>query len=274
MTELLSLFLLGDFETWRSPAPKSSDEPISPDRLRQLRELEKQIGYRFSNLRLLDLAFTHKSYSHELTGDARRLSYEALEFLGDSILGFVISDHLFHQFPDLSEGELSKIKSFLVSTRQLHSLSLKLGLGEFLQLSRGEVKTGGRNKKAILADLFESTVAAIYLDGGGEEARSFILSQFRERLAQLSENVLELQDYKSSLQERIHEMGRSAPQYRVVAEMGPDHEKEFSIEVYMDGQRLGGGIGRSKKDAEQRAARQALHYLADASRIEGDAGEK
>lgn len=274
MTELLSLLLLGDFETLPSPAPKSSEEPISADRLRELRELEGQIGYRFSNLHLLNLAFTHRSYSHELTGDARSLSYEALEFLGDSILGFIISDHLFHEFPDLSEGELSKIKSFLVSTRQLHSLSLKLGLGEFLRLSRGEVKTGGRNKKAILADLFESTVAAIYLDGGAEEARGFILSQFRERLAELSENVLELHDYKSSLQERIHEMGRPAPQYRVVAEKGPDHDKEFSVEVFMDRQRLGGGIGRSKKEAEQRAARQALHQLSSGSRLDDEADEK
>lgn len=244
----------------RSQAPTD----LSPERRADLRRLEKRIGYEFKDLRLADRAFTHRSFAHdypEVTAELRQNDYESLEFLGDAILGFIISESLYRNYPQRREGELSKLKSHLVSASQLASLSEELGLGEFLKLSRGEEKTGGRKKRALLADLFESLTAAIFLDGGIRAARRFVLSRFEPLLRQISRNELAFKDYKSLLQERLHERGGVPPSYRLVAEVGPDHRKEFSVEVVSEGEVLASGTGRSKKEAEQHAARLALEVL-------------
>lgn len=241
-----------------------SDPELSSERKGDLRRLEKIIGYEFQDPFIADRAFTHRSFAHdrpETHGELRRNDYESLEFLGDAILGFIISESLYRNYPQRREGELSKLKSHLVSARQLANLSEELELGQFIKLSHGEEKTGGRKKKALLADLFESLTAAIFLDGGMKAARQFVLSRFRPLLTQISRNELDFKDHKSLLQERLHEMGRVPPTYRLVAESGPDHRKEFLVEVVSEGQVLASGTGRTKKEAEQRAARSAIAVL-------------
>lgn len=229
-----------------------------------LQELEARLGYSFTNPQLLERALTHTSFAYEhkstVTGEASE-DYEALEFLGDSILSFLISDYLFQANPSQTEGELSKIRSFLVSANQLASLSRELDLGAFLRLGHGEEKTGGRQKKALLADLFESIIAAIFLDGGLEPTRRFVLSRFRSRLEHIREEQLDFQDRKSLLQEKLHARGLSEPDYRVIDELGPDHEKEFVVAVYIQDKFLARARGGSKKEAQQTAAGQALERL-------------
>lgn len=236
---------------------------IAPARREQLRGLEEHLGYQFTNPALLDQALTHSSFSNELTGTSTNppSDYESLEFLGDAILGFVIAEFLFLTFKDLSEGQLTKIRSHLVSTDQLHMLSTRLNLGSYMHLSRGEEKTGGRRKKAILADLYESTVAAIYLDGDLDSARDFILRSFREKFAEIAQGKQSFKDSKSSLQECLSRLGRPAPRYEVLHETGPDHEKEFHVAVLSGQIELAQGQGRSKKEAEQEAAGKAIQSL-------------
>ena len=236
---------------------------LSEQRTSELDRLQLLIDYRFKVLSLLECALTHKSFSNEEanTGRAPVGDYESMEFLGDSILGFIISEFLFRTYPELSEGSLSKLKSQLVSTRELSQLSGKLNLADFLHLSRGEEKTGGRKKRAILADLFESLVAAIYLDGGIAPAREFVLEQFEEHLGKVARGELESLDFKSALQECLHSKGLPSPEYQLVYERGPDHEKQFFVSVSSEGNLLGEGVGRSKKMAERQAARQALNKL-------------
>ncbi|MEE8347970.1 MAG: ribonuclease III [Acidobacteriota bacterium] len=229
-----------------------------------LQELQALLDYRFTEPQLLERALTHSSFAYEhkptVTGGASE-DYEALEFLGDAILSFLISDYLFQTFPSHNEGKLSKIRSFLVSTNQLASLSRELDLGVFLKLGHGEEKTGGRYKKALLADLFESLIAAIFLDGGLEPTRRFVLSRFRSRLDDIREEQLDFQDRKSLLQEQLHARGLSEPDYRVIEELGPDHEKEFVVEVYIQERSLARASGGSKKEAQQKAAALALTRL-------------
>lgn len=233
---------------------------LTAERVAQLHELEAALNYRFKDLALLDRALTHKSFAHEQNGPDRSgiPDYEALEFLGDSILGFIVAEFLFLTYGRLSEGQLTKIRSHLVSTRQLHQVSARLGLGRYLRLSRGEEKTGGRNKPAILADLFESVVAAIYLDGELEPARDFILAQFSESFSALARGEVLARDPKSSLQERLHRLGRPTPYYQVVRESGPEHDKRFLVAVLSGSVELAQGSGRSKKEAEQEAASRAV----------------
>lgn len=233
---------------------------LSTARITELKELEKKLGYCFRNLNLAEQALTHKSYAHETETD-ESMDYESLEFLGDSILGFVISEFIYLTYPELTEGDLSKIKSQLVSARQLHLLSRDLDLGKYLNLSRGEERTGGRRKRALLADLFESLTAAIYLDGGIEPARNFILRQFGERFEDIANDEMPFKDHKSALQERLHGMGCPGPYYEVISESGPDHRKEFMVSVSSEGEVLARGTGRSKKIAEQQAAEHAMGKL-------------
>jgi len=226
-----------------------------------LRKLEETIGYSFRRPGFLDRAFTHRSYTHEYAESFSAPSYESLEFLGDAILGFLVGERLFLTNQDLSEGDLSKIRSYLVSTKRLARASRDLGLGEYLNLSRGEEKTGGRKKPAILADLFESVTAAIYLDGGIDSARQFILKQFQNDFEKLFRGEIAFRDSKSVLQERLHQKGLSAPTYKVVSESGPDHRKQFVVTVSSEGRVLGNGRGGSKKTAEKSAAHEAILSL-------------
>ncbi len=226
-------------------------------------QLESIIGHTFHDRALLERALTHRSFAHEnrSASEPRVKDYENMEFLGDSVLGLVISEYLFRTFPGRPEGELSMIKSFLVSTAQLAVISRRLELGRFLRLSHGEEKTGGRTKRALLADLFESLTAAVYLDGGLLPAQAFVLRHFQDHFQKLANKTLSLSDFKSRLQEHLHSRGLPSPRYRVVREQGPDHRKEFSVEVQVKGDVVGQGKGRSKKEAEQRAAEKALQAL-------------
>ncbi len=225
--------------------------------------LEARLEYRFRDIGLLEQALTHRSRAHEdATGGV--FDNESLEFLGDAVLGLVIADRLFHDFPDHDEGRKSKLKSWLVSARTLAGLAGRVGLGEFVLLGRGEELSGGRGKQAILADCYEALIAALYLDGGLEVARRFIEREFAELLAEAraregSTDVTA--DYKSALQEWLQGQGRPLPEYRVTGQTGPDHRKRFEVEIRLDGQTLASAEGRSKKEAAQRAARAALERL-------------
>lgn len=222
----------------------------------ELRDFQQRIGYTFQRAEVLARALTHKSFSHEAKGDQVRHN-ETFEFLGDAVLGFVIGDVLFHQFPSLDEGALSKMKAYLVSATSLSAKARDLGMGDVIFLGVGEEKTGGRKKDSLLANLFEAMIAAIYLDGGIDAARRLLEQSFAGDLRMLNEDDLLFQDYKTALQEQAQGKGLPLPEYSVVAEVGPDHDKTFIVEVKV-GSLQARGEGSSKKEAQQQAARHAL----------------
>lgn len=230
----------------------------------QLRDVEARIRYAFRDRGLLEHALTHKSRAAE-DPSGGVVDNESLEFLGDAVLGFVVADLLYREFPDYSEGPKSKAKASLVSTATLAEISRELGLGEDLLLGRGEAKTGGRRKPALLADVLEALIAAIYLDGGIDAARAFIERAWRPRVAGLRLAGTPGGDYKSALQEWLQATGRPLPTYRIALETGPDHEKRFHVDAVVDGAVIASGTGRTKKEAEQEAARLALTALASPS---------
>jgi ribonuclease III len=227
---------------------------------RDLTAFEERVGHRFGDPQLLERALTHRSRANEDASGAT-IDNESLEFLGDAVLGFVMADLLFRDFPQLDEGQKSKIKASLVSTATLGDLARELGLGQYLALGRGEEKTGGRNKQALLADGYEALIAALYLDAGIDAARDFILREFGERLEDVRSPEFWGRDYKSALQEVVQSRELTLPEYTVAAESGPDHRKIFHVEVRVNGSLLGSARGASKKAAEQEAARQALERL-------------
>jgi len=222
--------------------------------------LQQAIGYRFRDRGLLEHAMTHTSKANEdVSGGV--IDNESLEFLGDALLGFVVADLLFKEFPQFDEGEKSKTKATLVSTTSLAKHAERLNVGGHLLLGRGEEKTGGRRKQALLADAYEALIAAIYLDGGIEHARAFIVREFRDEIAEVHRTGIAGQDYKSSLQELLQSRDLPLPEYRLVGTLGPDHSKQFEVEVLVNGEPLARAIGTSKKDAEQESARAALDKL-------------
>ena len=222
-------------------------------------DLQQRIGYRFTDRGLLEHALTHKSRAAEdVSGGVS--DNESLEFLGDAVLGLVIADALFRQYPTYNEGQKSKIKAAVVSTQSLARHAEQLRLGEHLLLGRGEEKTGGRFKQALLADGYEALIAAIYLDGGLEAAAAFLLREMKDALDAGSAQTV-AQDFKSTLQERLQALGRPLPDYRISGESGPDHRKIFSVDVVVGGEVLGSATGRAKKEAEQEAARKALERI-------------
>ncbi|MGZ8709801.1 MAG: ribonuclease III [Thermoanaerobaculia bacterium] len=223
-------------------------------------EFEQRIGYTFERREVLRRALTHKSYSHE----AKELDVrhnETFEFLGDSVLGFVIGDLLFHHFPHLDEGALSKMKAHLVSAASLAEKARHYGMGEVILLGVGEEKTGGRKKDSLLANLFEAMIAAVYLDGGIDPARELIVRSFADDIARIDQQDLLFSDFKTALQEIAQGRGLQLPEYNVVDEVGPDHSKTFIVEVRV-GSLTTRGEGSSKKEAQQQAARTALHEFA------------
>jgi len=222
--------------------------------------LETAIGYRFKDLGLLEHALTHRSKAHE-DASGGVFDNESMEFLGDAVLGFVIADLLFREFPHHDEGHKSKIKASIVSTLSLGRLAERLDLGRFVLLGRGEEKTGGRRKQAILADCYEALIAAVYLDGGIDPARAFVARQFGPLIADARATGSEAaftEDWKSELQEVLQSQGRGLPEYALAGEEGPAHRRVFAIEVRVRGEVIGRGEGRSKKAAEQDAAKNAL----------------
>lgn len=222
--------------------------------------LETRLDYRFRDRGLLEHALTHKSRSAEdLSGGVA--DNESLEFLGDAVLGLVVADVLFRRYPQFDEGQKSKIKASVVSTHSLARHAEGLQLGEHLILGRGEEKTGGRFKAALLADAYEALIAAIYLDGGLEAATTFLVRELGDALeAGATQKVIGL-DYKSALQERLQGLGRALPEYRVSGEAGPDHRKVFTVEVLVGGEVMATASAHSKKQAEQQVAREALRRL-------------
>lgn len=224
--------------------------------------LQQVIDYRFRDRGLLEHAMTHTSRANEdVSGGVA--DNESLEFLGDAVLGFVIADLLYREFPEFNEGQKSKIKATLVSTTTLARQAERLMLGEHLLLGRGEEKTGGRRKQALLADGYEALLAAIYLDGGVEQARAFIVREFTPLVEEVREHGLVAHDYKSALQEYLQSRDESLPEYRIAGTVGPDHRKLFQVEVVVRGEALASATGASKKEAEQEAARLALQRLTE-----------
>src|SRR5258708_31026029 len=229
----------------------------------ELEPLERRIGYRFKDRGMLEHAMTHRSRVHE-DASGGVFDNESMEFLGDSVLGFVIAAMLFREFPQHNEGQKSKLKASLVSAASLARLGERLDLGEFLILGRGEEKTGGRRKHAIIADCYEALIAAIYLDGGIEPAQRFIEKEFASLIQEAKRTGAAASftdDWKSALQEYLQSDGRGLPVYRLAGEVGPDHRKSFVVEVMVDGQAVAKAEGRSKKEAAQAAARAALQRL-------------
>lgn len=231
--------------------------------------LEELLGYQFSNRELLDRALTHSSAIPELRGaggdgpgDPTDLSdNERLEFLGDAVLELLASEYLLAAFPEWSEGQLSKSRARIVNASSLESAARRLRLGEHLRLGRGEEKTGGRQKQTLLADAFEAVVAAVYLDSGLGAARELLQRVlFEQALEERGARIAE-SDRKSALQEFLQGRGQAPAEYRLAGESGPDHQKTFRIEVWINGECLARGEGSTKKEAEQRAARSALEQL-------------
>ena len=232
-----------------------------------LDELEKVLAYSFADRSLLERAVTHRSWAHEQVApgkeeEARRLHNEAFEFVGDSVLGLIVADYLFQSYPDATEGELSRMKHRLVSAPTLARASERLAIGQFLRVGRGEEKSGGRRKRALLADAFEAVLAAIFLDGGLTAAIDFVHQGLGGELEQVDPEAAAAADFKTLLQERLQANHQTAPQYNVVEATGPPHRRTFHVELSWDG----GSVraeGRTIKAAETVAARFALEKLGE-----------
>jgi ribonuclease III len=260
----------GDDEVTKGPEGGASED---------LPALEGRIGYRFRDRDLLERALTHRSWAYESVGAgaerrARLLHNEVLEFVGDSVLGLVIAHTLFESYPEASEGDLSRMKHVLVNTRTLSSAARRMGLGEYLRVGRGEEKAGGRRNKGLLEDAFEAVVAAVFLDGGFDDAARFVRSALEEDLSEVTpESVTDAAaDYKTVLQERLQAERRLMPTYEVVETEGPPHSRTFYVEAVWEETRVR-GRGRTIKAAEMDAACHALELLDGAGEGVGPAGE-
>lgn len=218
-------------------------------------KLQNNLGYHFKNPALLSRALTHSSYANERhvdTGDNERL-----EFLGDSVLGFITAEYLFANHRDFPEGELTKLRAYAVCEKSLFSYAEEIGLGNYLKLGKGEERTGGRTRPSVLSDAFEAVIAAIYLDGGMDEAKKFVL----RFVVPYVEAKPTFKDYKTMLQEVVQKNQGETLEYVLVSETGPDHDKCFTVEVHLNSNVLGRGVGGSKKKAEQNAAKEALELM-------------
>ena len=222
-----------------------------------IKELEEAIGYRFKNITLLQNALTHSSYANERWHNSL-MSNERLEFLGDSILGMLVAEYLYKNFPDRPEGELTRMRADMVCEKTLAAVANRISLGKHLLLGNGEEQGGGRSRDSILADAVESVIAASFLDGGMAAAQQFIQKFI---LVEVPVTRLNNADYKTALQELVQQKKNQALSYTLVGESGPDHDKRFEVEVKLNGKVVGVGSGSSKKRAEQDAARTAIEEL-------------
>jgi len=227
--------------------------------MRPHHELQDRINYAYRNAVLLERALTHKSYANE-----NRLLYhnERMEFLGDAVLNLVVSEYLMKTCPDSTEGDLSRLRAAVVSEPSLAVVARELGLGEYLLLGKGEDQTGGRDKDSLIADCLEALIASIYLDTGQEQATAFIMRFFEDFIKKICASGGTL-DYKTEVQELCQDKLKQLPEYKVVSETGPDHQKQFEVELAIKGKLYGRGTGRNKKEAEQKAAKEALEKLSD-----------
>lgn len=223
-----------------------------------MEELEKIIGYKFKNPKLLVEALTHSSYANEQKGKKIKCN-ERLEFLGDSVLSIVVSDYIFKNFTSIPEGDLTKLRASLVCEKSLFLFAKKIDLGNYLILSKGEKNSGGATRASILSDAFEAVIAAIYLDGGIESAKKHILNFIIPELE--NHKTTAFKDYKTTLQEIIQKNPGEHLEYFLISESGPDHNKHFVVEVHLNSNVIGKGGGKSKKEAEQQAAREALELM-------------
>ena len=222
-----------------------------------IKDLETAIGYRFRNIQLLQNALAHSSYANERWHNSL-LSNERLEFLGDSVLGMLVAEYLFKTFPDRPEGELTRMRADMVCEHTLATVANKIGLGEHLLLGHGEERLGGRSRESILADATESVIAACFLDGGLSAAEQFVKKYILVEVPVLKPNNM---DYKTALQELVQQKKNQVLTYALVGQSGPDHDKQFDVEVSLNGTVVGSGSGRSKKRAEQMAAKSAMEKL-------------
>ncbi len=224
-----------------------------------LTELEQKIGLSFKDKRLYIQAFTHTSYVHEHRGARVHQDNERLEYLGDAVLELAVSEYLFHRYPLMSEGDLTRLRARVVCEASLSAFAKELGLGQYVRLGRGEEMTGGRHRPALLADLFEALIGALYLDAGMDEVRHLLQSVVFPRIG--DDLLVQLMDAKSKLQEIVQQKGIGPLEYRIVDMSGPAHDRHFVAEVLVGTRCLGRGKGRSKKEAEQRAAAQGLKRI-------------
>ena len=222
-----------------------------------MKDLETAIGYTFKDPSLLTEALTHSSYAHEQHNNMK--NNERLEFLGDAVLSIVVSDYIYKHCPDRPEGELTKLRASLVCEKSLFDFAKVIDLGSYLRLSNGERRNGGAKRPSIVSDAFEALIAAIYLDGGMEPAREHILRFVVPEIENHRNNSFK--DYKTALQEIIQKNPGERLEYRLVGSTGPDHNKHFKVEVCLNSNIIGRGGGRSKKEAEQQAAREALELM-------------
>ena len=222
-----------------------------------IKDLEVAIGYRFQNIQLLQNALPHSSYANERWHNSL-LSNERLEFLGDSVLGMLVAEYLYHNFPNRPEGELTRMRADMVCEQTLAAAANRIGLGSHLLLGHGEEQGGGRHRNSILADAMESVIAACFLDGGIEAALK-VVQQFI--LVEVPVTKLHNADYKTKLQELVQQKKNQVLSYRLAGQSGPDHDKQFDVEVSLNGSVVGSGSGSSKKRAEQMAARSAIEKL-------------
>lgn len=224
-----------------------------------MNKLMEKIGYQYKNPELLEDALLHSSYANE--GKHPRQSNERLEFLGDSVLSIVVSEYLYNNHPEMPEGELTKLRARLVCEKSLAKYAVQLGLPAAIKLGKGEEKGGGRERPSINADAFEAVIASLYLDGGMAPAKEFVLHYVLPDLEEDEEPSFD--DYKTQLQEIIQQNPEERVQYVLTEESGPDHDKRFTVEVHLNSNVIGEGTGRSKKEAEQRAAREALLLMGE-----------
>lgn len=234
------------------------EQPEKNGFLEDLSLLEDKIGYKFKNREFLEIALTHSSFANEMKHTVKY--NERAEFLGDAVLSIVVSDYLFNNY-SVQEGDLTKLRASLVCEKSLDEMAAEIDLGKFLRLGKGEEMMGGRERPSILADAFEALIAAIYLDGGIENAREFILPFVKDMLEH--KEKLSFSDYKTLLQEIVQQNPQEILSYRLVSEEGPDHAKVFTVEVLLNSNIIGSGKGRSKKQAEQMAAKQALKLMGE-----------
>ena len=236
---------------------------LGPERKKELQLFEKQAAIRFRRLEFLNQAFTHRSYAHEAGENGE--NNERLEFLGDSVLGLVVAEYLYATLPDQPEGELARIKSFVVSEASLSEIARGLRVDNFILIGKGEEYSGGRSKKTILADCLEAIIGAYYLDSGFAAAARFIHAMLIPEINKVLENR-HAKDYKTLLQEHVQKRLKTYPRYRIVQKTGPDHDKTFWIEVHVGDRSFGAGKGKNKKEAEQEAARLAWENMTGAEK--------
>lgn len=229
-------------------------------RKQQLQGFCDSLGIRMHDLELLDMALTHTSYAHEAKQTPKPQHNERIEFLGDSVLSVIVSTYMYQNFPDLAEGQLTKLRAHLVCEASLFEYAKKIRLGDYLRLGKGEELSGGRERPSILADAFESVLGAIYLDQGFAKVQSYLLAMMRPEIDYICRHGI-YNDYKTRLQEFLQRDGDVDISYQLMSSTGPEHNKVFTSEVMVQGRVIGEGKGRTKKDSEQHAAQQALAQL-------------